>query len=211
MDIIFDDLYIKIIRLELGPYHTNSYIVIDVASRDSLIVDAPSDADEILKHVQGTKPRFIVLTHNHIDHIQALSELKRDLGVPLAAHPLDSSGLPETVDIDLKDGDHLTVGRLLIKTLHTPGHTAGSICLMAGRHLLAGDTIFPGGPGYTSTPDDLDTILQSIETKILLLPDDTIIYPGHGPTTLLADEKKAIASFLSIQHSSDLHGDVLWS
>ena len=210
MDIVADETGIKIIRLELGPYHTNSYIVIDVPTGDSLIVDAPSDPDVILEHLHGTTPRFIALTHSHIDHIQALSVLKRDLGVPLAAHPLDSIGLPETIDINLKDRDHLDVGHLRIKTLHTPGHTAGSVCFMVGRHLLAGDTIFPGGPGYTSTPSHLDIILRSIETKILPLPENTIIYPGHGPATLLADEKEAIASFLSLQHAPDLQGDMLW-
>jgi hydroxyacylglutathione hydrolase len=210
MDIVVDDPGIKIIRLELGPYQTNSYIVIDVPTRDSLIVDAPSDPDEILEHLHGTNPRFIALTHNHIDHIQALSALKRDLVVPLAAHALDSQGLPEAIDISLMDGDYLDVGHLRINILHTPGHTAGSVCFMIGRHLLAGDTIFPGGPGYTSTPSDLARILQSIETKILPLPADTIIYPGHGPTALLVVEKEAISSFISVQHAPDLHGNVLW-
>jgi hydroxyacylglutathione hydrolase len=201
---------IRIIRLELGPYGTNSYIVISRATGDSILVDAPAESGKILAALEGTSPRYIVITHNHFDHIQALKEVKDRLNIPIAVHPLDAAGLPCPPDIDLKDGEALAIGGLSLTVMHTPGHTAGSICLYTGKYLLAGDTIFPGGPGHTTSPADLVTIVNSINAKIVSLPDDTEIYPGHGDPAILANEKKSIAAFNSSSHPSDLHGDVLW-
>jgi len=201
---------IRISRLELGPYGTNSYIVVSKATGTSLLVDAPAESGKILAALQGTSPRYIVITHNHFDHTQALKEVKSSLGVPIAVHSLDAGALPCPADIELKDGDALTIDHLTLTVMHTPGHTAGSICLYTGKYLLAGDTIFPGGPGHTASPADLATIVQSIITRILPLPDETVIYPGHGDPAILANEKKSIVSFNSQPHSPDLHGDVLW-
>jgi glyoxylase-like metal-dependent hydrolase (beta-lactamase superfamily II) len=201
---------IRISRLELGPYGTNSYIVVCKATGDSLLVDAPDEGEKILSALQGTKPRYIVITHNHFDHTQALQEVKSNLGIPIAAHRLDAGGLPCPADIEMKDGGVITIGQLSLTVIHTPGHTAGSICLYTGKYLLAGDTIFPGGPGHTASPADLAAIIQSINTKIVILPDDTVIYPGHGDFAILANEKKSIAAFNSRPHPPDLHGDVLW-
>jgi glyoxylase-like metal-dependent hydrolase (beta-lactamase superfamily II) len=210
MDTVVEDPDIRIIRLELGPYNSNSYILISRATGDSLVVDAPSEAEEILKQLKGTTPHYIALTHNHIDHIGALRQLKSELKIPVAAHPLETAGLPVSLDIQLKDEDYLTVGGLKIKVLHTPGHTPGSICFLAGRYLLAGDTIFPGGPGYTSSPSDFSQILRSIEKKILALPADTVIYPGHGDSTILKGEQESFAFFISRPRSPDLHGNIVW-
>jgi hydroxyacylglutathione hydrolase len=201
---------IRISRLELGPYGTNAYIVVSKATGDSLLVDAPDESEKILSALQGTNPRYIVITHNHFDHTQALEEVKSRLGIPIAAHPLDAGALPCPADIELKDGDVITIGQLAFTVMHTPGHTAGSICLYTGKYLMAGDTIFPGGPGHTDSPAGLTAIIRSINTKIVILPDDTVIYPGHGDSAILANEKKSIAAFNSRSHSPDLQGDVLW-
>ena len=210
MSYSFEDDSVGIIKLELGPFGTNAYIIVCKSSGESILVDAPGDADKILDQLARTHPRYTVITHNHIDHIGALGELKSALGIPVAIHPLDAGGLQHPPDVDLKDGDIIDLGLLKIQVLHTPGHTPGSTCLLVGRYLLSGDTIFPGGPGKTWSPADFKAIVQSIETKILVLPDETGIYPGHGDATQVGTEKRAFAIFASRPHPPDLHGDVLW-
>lgn len=202
---------LRISRLELGPYGTNCYIVVCRATGHSLLVDAPAEAGQILSALKGTRPRYIVITHNHFDHTQALREVKDSLNIPIACHPLDAGRLPCPADIELKDGDPLTTGHISLNVIHTPGHTPGSICLHTGKYLLAGDTIFPGGPGHTETASDLTTLVQSIVTRIVPLPDDTVICPGHGDSAVLGDDKPAIAGFNARTHTTGLCGDVLWS
>ncbi|MBM3119416.1 MAG: MBL fold metallo-hydrolase [Chloroflexi bacterium] len=210
MENVAQDNNVRITRLGLGPFGTNAYIIVCQATGDSLVVDAPGEADKILKQLANTTPRYIVLTHNHIDHIGALDELKSKLKIPLAVHPLDGVRLSSRPDIELRDGDVVDVGWLRIKVMHTPGHTSGSVCLLLGKYLISGDTIFPGGPGKTGTPDDFKQIVKSLETKIFVLPDDTAVYPGHGDATVLGKEKKEFAIFVSKPHDPNLCGDVLW-
>ncbi len=206
----FEDDTVGVIKLELGPFGTNAYIVVCKASGESFLVDAPGDAGKIIGQLTGTHPRYIMITHSHIDHIGVLDELKSGLGIPVAIHPLDAGQLQYPPDIQLRDGDLIDVGLLKIKILHTPGHTLGSTCFLAGRYLLSGDTIFPGGPGKTWTPAGFNAIVDSIEKKILVLPDETWILPGHGDSMQVGTEKRAFAIFASQPHAPDLHGDVLW-
>jgi glyoxylase-like metal-dependent hydrolase (beta-lactamase superfamily II) len=210
MKIMVQDSASKIIKMELEPWGTNAYIAVCQATGDSLLVDAPGDADKILKQLAGTTPKYIVLTHTHIDHIGALEELKSRLKIPVALHVKDAVRLSLHPDMELKDGDIIKVGKLKIKVLHTPGHTPGSLCFLSGKHLISGDTIFPGGPGKTGTPADFKQIVKSIETKLFVLPDDTQVYPGHGGGTALGKEKKEFAVFTSKPHDPGLCGDVLW-
>ena len=210
MKIMVEDRDVRIIRMELGPFGTNAYIIVCRATGDSILVDAPGDADKILKRLAGTKPKYIVLTHTHIDHIGALEELKARLKVPVALHPEDAVRLSLRPDMELKDGDTIEVGKLKFKVLHTPGHTPGSLCFLVGKYLISGDTIFPGGPGKTGTPADFKQIVKSVETRLFVMPDDTEVYPGHGQATVLGKEKKAFAVFMSKPHDPNLCGDVLW-
>jgi glyoxylase-like metal-dependent hydrolase (beta-lactamase superfamily II) len=112
--------------------------------------------------------------------------------------------------MQLNDSDVVSFGKLRLEVLHTPGHTPGSLCFKIGRYLVSGDTIFPGGPGKTRSPAELKQIIQSITDKILVLPDDTEIYPGHGDSTILKKERDEVAIFTSRPHTPDLCGDVLW-
>jgi glyoxylase-like metal-dependent hydrolase (beta-lactamase superfamily II) len=202
--------YVRIDRLKLGPFDTNSYIVTCPLTGDSVLVDAPAEASEILKASKGTHPRYILITHNHGDHIGALSELKSKLRIPIGAHRLDAKGLPLRPDILLEEGGKVPYGDIDLKVLHTPGHTPGSLCFLVGKHLISGDTIFFGGPGKTKSPTDLKLIIESITHKLFVLPDDTTIYPGHGDSTLLRKEKENFAIFSSRSHDPNLCGDVLW-
>jgi glyoxylase-like metal-dependent hydrolase (beta-lactamase superfamily II) len=204
------DSDVRIIKMELGPFGTNAYIIVCQATGDSIVVDAPGDADKVLKQLAGTNPKYIVLTHTHIDHIGALEELKTMLKVPVALHPEDAVRLSLRPDMELKDGDIIEVGKLKLKVLHTPGHTPGSLSFLVGKYLISGDTIFPGGPGKTGTPADFKQIVKSVETRLFVLPDDTEVYPGHGDGTVLGKEKKEFAIFASKPHDPNLCGDVLW-
>ncbi|MGD0915396.1 MAG: MBL fold metallo-hydrolase [Thermodesulfobacteriota bacterium] len=202
--------YVQIDRLRLGPFDTNSYLLTCPLTGESVLVDAPAEVSEILNAAKETHPRYILITHNHGDHIGALSELKSQLRVPVGAHRLDTKGLPLRPDIFLDDNDKVTFGKISLRVLHTPGHTPGSLCFLVGKHLISGDTIFPGGPGKTKSPADLKRIIESITSKIFVLPDDQEIYPGHGDTTLLGKEKEEFAIFFSRSHDPNLSGDVLW-
>ena len=206
--------YVQIDRRTLGPFdthcYTNCYIITCLLTGDNVLVDAPAEAPEILKQFKGTHPRYILITHSHMDHVGALSELKSTLGIPIGAHRLDANGLPLRPDILLDDGEKVSFGNISLTALHTPGHTPGSVCFVIGKYLISGDTIFPGGPGKTESPADSKQIIESITRKIFVLPDDTEIYPGHGDPTLLSKEKTEFAIFSSRSHDPNLFGDVLW-
>ncbi|MFC1845919.1 MBL fold metallo-hydrolase [Chloroflexota bacterium] len=201
---------VRISKLELGPFGTNTYIVICQDTGESLVVDVPGETDKILSCLQGTVPKYIVITHGHIDHISALVELKDKLGIPVAIHSLDANNLPLNPDIELSGGDHINIGHMDFKVLHTPGHTPGSICLLINKFLISGDTIFQNGPGRTRTPSDFKQIMNSLTNKIFVMPDDTAVYPGHGDATFIGKEKAQFAVFSSKSHDPALHGDVLW-
>ncbi len=210
MTIVAKDDAIQIERLELGPFGTNAYIVTCRGTRDSVLVDAPGEVNTIIDKLKNTTPKYILLTHNHMDHIGALDQLRNELKLPLAAHFADARNLTSPPEILLNNSDAVWLGELKFTVLHTPGHTPGSLCFKLGRYLISGDTIFPGGPGKTSSPDNFKQIIKSITEKIFVLPDDTQIYPGHGDSTVLKKEKEEFAVFASRPHDPHLCGDVLW-
>ena len=210
MVVVAKDEDIQIERLELGPFGTNAYIVVCLKTRDSVLVDTPAEASVIIDSLKGTNPKYILLTHNHMDHLGAFSEVRSVLNLPVAAHALDAGVLPSPPERLLSDGDTVTVGKLTLMVLHTPGHTPGSLCFRTGRYLISGDTIFPGGPGKTGSPAAFREIVKSITEKIFVLPDDTQLYPGHGDSTVINKEKEAFGTFASRPHAPGLCGDVLW-
>ena len=210
MAIVVKDDSIQIEKLKLGPFDTNAYVLTCRQTEDSVIVDAPAEANTIIESLKGTNPRYILLTHNHMDHIGALSELRSKLRIPLATHAADSVNLSSPPEIQLKDGDVVSFGNIKLEVLHTPGHTPGSLCFKTGKYLIAGDTIFPDGPGKTGSPAALKQIIQSITSKIFSLDDNTEVYSGHGDSTVLKKEKDDFAIFSSQPHSPNLCGDVLW-
>lgn len=210
MVVMARDENVQIEKLELGPFGTNAYLVVCRTTGESAVIDAPAEGDRILERLRGTSPKYILITHTHFDHLGALSELESKLGIPVAAHPLDARGLPSPPEILLNEGDTVSFGNVQLQVLHTPGHTPGSLCFLTGRYLIAGDTLFPGGPGKTSSPADLKQIIESITRKIFVLPDDTQVHPGHGDSTVLKKEKEEFAIFSSRPHDPSLCGDVLW-
>jgi len=210
MAILVDNDSLQIEQLQLRPFGTNAYILLCKKTKESLVVDAPGEADKIIDRLKDNFPRYILLTHSHMDHIGALEQLRSELRIPLAAHVADASILSPPPEVMLEDGDTIDLGRLQIAVLHTPGHTPGSLCFKTGRYLLSGDTLFPGGPGKTNTPVDFAQVVKSITEKLFTLADETQVYPGHGEPTILKKEKTEFNVFSSRPHPPNLCGDVLW-
>jgi hydroxyacylglutathione hydrolase len=211
MEVVVDQSDLKIERLELSSFATNTYIVICPRTLKSVLIDAPAGAPTILKHLKGTNLEYILLTHNHGDHMEGLKTIRKRNPAPLGIHPLDiARWLPYTPEIQLRDREIIQVGRVMIKCLFTPGHTPGSMCFKIGEYLISGDTIFPGGPGRTIGPNEFKQIVKSITKNIFPLPEDTLIFPGHGSATVLKKEKDEYAVFSARKHDPKLYGDITW-
>lgn len=209
MAVIYDK-EIRVEKLALGPWDSNCYVVSCPPGGDTVIIDTPTEAPKILKAVAGLPVRFILITHGHPDHLGALAEVKEKLGVGVAVHAADAGRLPIPADRLLEPGQELSLGSRKLKVIHTPGHTPGSVCCLLGRHLFSGDTLFPNGPGKTTTPQDFSRIVDSVVSQLFILPDDTIVYPGHGEGTVLGKERQLFAAFSSRPWKPDLCGDVVW-
>jgi glyoxylase-like metal-dependent hydrolase (beta-lactamase superfamily II) len=197
-------------RVVVSPFATNCYIVGSESSREGIIIDPGDEAKVILKKVTdlGLDIKLIVLTHGHIDHIGALKDIKEATGAAIAIHTDDAQSLrgkgsliislvsglsypkPPPPDRLLKDGDSLDVADLHFRVLHTPGHTPGGICLAGEGVVFSGDTLFNFGIGRTDLPGgSYRQLMENIPTKLMVLPDDTIVYPGHGPETTIGAER----------------------
>ncbi|MFW0787637.1 MBL fold metallo-hydrolase [Gordonia sp. CPCC 206044] len=192
-----------IVKLSVGPMDNNVYVITSNKTGDQLIIDAANDAERILEVVDalpGT-PRLIFTTHQHFDHWQALAEVTDKLGVPTAAGRLDADELPVSPARLIDDGETIEVGDLTFDAIHLVGHTPGSIALALTDtdgtvHLFTGDCLFPGGPGRTIHPDEFESLMSGLETKVFDRYDDsTIVYPGHGKDTDLGAERPSLAEW----------------
>lgn len=170
-------------QLVVGGLETNCYIIKE--GRIGLIIDPGDEPKKIINAVAGLEINLILATHRHFDHISALIEVKKSTKAKAAIHPLDWTS---DFDLKLEDGQQILVGNQQINIIHTPGHTPGGCCFLVGDILFSGDTLFPGGPGSTSFGSE-QTIYRSIKEKLLILPDTTKVYPGHGAPTTIGQER----------------------
>jgi glyoxylase-like metal-dependent hydrolase (beta-lactamase superfamily II) len=203
----------QIERIPVGALEANCYLIICPQTREALLVDPGAEPERILAAVSasGARVKMVLHTHGHFDHIGATEAVLAALpeAPPLVAHPADAYlydadqralgemfgyPLPETLatpEMTLADGQTLEVGTLRITVLHTPGHTPGSICLLVGDDCLSGDTLFRRGIGRTDLlGGDEEAIYASIATRLYPLPGETRVYPGHGETTTIDDERR---------------------
>lgn len=202
---------IEVVRLgPLGPYGNNAYIIADTAAKASLIVDMPAEGEKILAALGDANVQAIVATHWHPDHWMSYDLVRGATKAPVYVHEAEVKIPPERIDARVADGEEIRVGSARLRVIHTPGHTPGSICLRLGRVLLTGDTLFPGGPGRTQTPDDLRMVVRSIAERLLPLEDDLMVWPGHGDTTTIGRSRAEYEQFALRQHRPDLSGDVSW-
>jgi hydroxyacylglutathione hydrolase len=195
-------------KLVVGPIASNCYIVGDETTKEGMIIDPGADAKEIMRVVakDSLKIKLIVLTHRHPDHVGAAAQVKKATGAVVAAHAEMARYLPQSPsymyeppyeaapypDLLLKEGDEINVGKLHFKVLHTPGHTPCGISIVGEGHVFTGDTLFNYGIGRFDLIDgDGEALIKGIKTKLLTLPLETIVHPGHGPDSLITTEKRA--------------------
>ncbi|MQG75735.1 MAG: MBL fold metallo-hydrolase [SAR202 cluster bacterium] len=211
MPVHFENDTVRIHKTVASPYDNNAYIIVCKATNKSLIIDIPKDAVTVLAEAKDTDVVSVAITHGHGDHIEGYEEFRAGLTAPFGLHKDDADRLlPHVSEFYLEDGATIEVGELSLKLMHTPGHTPGGVCLLLGKHLFSGDTLFPGGPGKTQTPEALKQVITSITERLFVLPDDTNVYPGHGSDTTIGASKAEYAVFTSRDHAADLSGDVLW-
>jgi len=193
----------------VGPLQNNTYLIWDPDTRSAVLVDPGMESREVADHIREKNLRLkaILNTHGHFDHIYENAFFKKTFGCPLRIHEGDLDFLrrmdehalglgfqaqasPEP-DSFLREGERIDVGSGWLEVLHTPGHSQGSVCFTGPGFVLSGDTIFAQSIGRTDLPGgDLETLLQSIRERILTLPEDTRVYPGHGPASEVGYERR---------------------
>ncbi|HEY1387238.1 MAG TPA: MBL fold metallo-hydrolase [Ktedonobacterales bacterium] len=180
---------------ETGPMENNVYLLVSPQTREAVLIDASDDAERLAGEVAKLRARvrMILLTHGHADHWGALGQLRDTWGVPVGIHLADADMLPLTPNFALDDGQRIGLGSGEIHVLHTPGHTPGGACFLADGCLFSGDTLFPGGPGATKQPlGDFPLIMTSLREKLFVLPDSTLVLPGHGKPTTIGKERPSL-------------------
>jgi len=187
-----DDGRVLVRKVCVGPLENNAYVVACARSGAAVLVDAAAEPDRLVQACRGVRVGAVVTTHGHADHVGAAVEMRERLGVPVLIHPADAVAAGVEPDGTLADGDELPIGDSTVTVIHTPGHTPGSVCLVVGSCAFTGDTLFPGGPGATQSPEDFATIMHSLRTRLFVLPDDTLVLPGHGLDTTIGTERPSL-------------------
>ena len=194
--------------LDGGTWEVDNNVWLVGDDDEVLVIDAAHDAGAIGKAVAGRRVVAIVCTHAHDDHVNAAPALAAATGAPVLLHAEDAELWDMThpdhgFDEELADGETITVAGLTLHVLHTPGHAPGAVCLYAPElnAVFSGDTLFAGGPGATGRSfSDFPTIIESIRTRLLVMPPETVVHPGHGDTTTIGDEAGDLQEWIARGH-----------
>jgi len=196
--------------LIVGPLETNCYFIYCPETLECAVVDPGAEEHNIIRLIaeKNFKPTHLLNTHGHIDHIGANRDIKEKYNIPLYIHSADSPMLESVLQSEmglflgakdspapdhfLKDGEKIKIGKSFLKVIHTPGHSPGSVSFLGDGFILSGDTLFCGGVGRTDLPGgSWQDLVSSIKDKILIMPDEMIVLPGHGPHTTVGQEKSS--------------------
>jgi glyoxylase-like metal-dependent hydrolase (beta-lactamase superfamily II) len=192
---------LSITKVSVGSMDNNAYLLVCRATNEALLIDAANEPDRLADLVGSgeSRPelRHLVTTHRHADHWQALGAVAGMFQTRQIAHPLDGPELPIPMDELVEQGDTVRFGDIELEVVHLRGHTPGSIALVyrgADRpHIFTGDSLFPGGPGRTTSPADFASLIGDLESRVFdQLPDETWVYPGHGDDTTLGTERPSL-------------------
>jgi glyoxylase-like metal-dependent hydrolase (beta-lactamase superfamily II) len=192
---------LRITKLSVGPMDNNAYLLECTETGELLLVDAANEPDRLRSLLGGRPLSRVVTTHRHSDHWQGLAEVVTSTDARTYAGREDVEGIPVATDEPLDDGSLVPVGAAQLGVITLVGHTPGSVALVyddpAGHpHLFTGDSLFPGGPGRTTRPEDFTSLMNDLEEKIFgKLPDDTWFYPGHGKDSTLGAERPALGEW----------------
>ena len=193
----YEDHQAEIHKVVVGPMDNNVFVLRCRETGDAVLLDAANEHERLLELCRTLGVREVLETHGHWDHIQAVPEI-RDAGYSVHVTAQDAEMLPSYDEI-LEDESVIQVGRLRLHTIHTPGHTPGSMCFRVESSpvLFSGDTLFPGGPGNTSFDNaDFDTIITSIDRRLFTLAADTLVLPGHGTDTTIGAERPNLDAWI---------------
>jgi hydroxyacylglutathione hydrolase len=209
---VFEDGDIRIVKIgPMGPYGNNAYVIRDVPAGAALLVDMPLEEGPLLEAIAAEGGvDTVIATHWHPDHWMTYDAVRAATGARVLVGAAEIKIPAERIDGRLDDGAEVKVGSARITVLHTPGHTPGSISLHIGRAVVTGDTLFGGGPGKTFARGELETILESIAAKLLPLPEETLVLPGHGGTATIADSRRGHAAYARHPKPAGHYGDVVW-